>query len=693
MTVQYEYVEGIAVLSADNPPVNALGATVRQGLSDGIARAVTDGAHAVVIYGQGRTWFAGADIREFGKPPVDPILPAVCDRIEACPILVIAAMHGTVLGGGLEIALSCHYRLAVPDTRLGLPEVTLGIIPGAGGTQRLPRLTGYAKAIAMITSGKPVMVDEALTAGIIDRVEEGAPRALGLAYARALISEGAPPRPVRDIAPPEPVDFAAAKAGVAKAARGQLSPVTAVDAIAASARMTFDDGLAEERRLFRTLMQTDQRKGLIHAFFAERQVSKLPELEGVSPRAFDRIGVIGGGTMGAGIATAALLAGLQVTLIEQSDHSATAARTRIAGNLSGAVKRGKISQDAYDRLMAEALQVGTDYDALATADVIIEAAFEDFAVKRKIFTRLDQVARSGAILASNTSYLDLDAIADVTDRPEDVIGLHFFSPAHVMRLLEVVVGEKTAPDVVATGFALAKRLGKTAVRAGVCDGFIGNRILSSYRTAADHMVLDGASPFQIDRVMEEFGFAMGPFAVADLAGLDIGWANRKRLAPTRHPKDRVPTYPDRLCEQGHFGQKTGRGYYVYDGRNKVENPDVVGLIDAERAALGITPRAFDDAEILRRYMAAMVNEAAKVVGEGIARRPLDVDVTLLLGYGFPRYHGGPMKWADLQGLDTILANINVFAQDDAHFWQAAPLLEQLVADGREFDDLNKETGA
>ncbi len=693
MTVQYEYVEGIAVLSADNPPVNALGAAVRQGLSDGIARAVADGAQAVVIYGEGRTWFAGADIREFGKPPVDPILPAVCDQIEACPIPVVATMHGTVLGGGLEVALACHYRLAVPGTRLGLPEVTLGIIPGAGGTQRLPRLTGYAKAIAMITSGKPVMADEALAAGIIDRVEDGAPRALGLAYARALIREAAAPRPVRDIAPPEPVDFAAAKAGVAKAARGQLSPVTAVDAIAASARMTFDDGLAEERRLFQTLMQTDQRNGLIHAFFAERQVSKLPELEGVSPRAFDRIGVIGGGTMGAGIATAALLAGLQVTLIEQSDDAAAAARTRIAGNLSGAVKRGKIGQDAYDRLMAKALQVGTDYDALATADVIIEAAFEDFAVKREIFTRLDQVARSGAILASNTSYLDLDVIADVTGRPEDVIGLHFFSPAHVMRLLEVVVGDKTAPEVTKTGFALAKRLGKTAVRAGVCDGFIGNRILSSYRAAADHMVLDGASPFQIDRVMEEFGFAMGPFAVADLAGLDIGWANRKRLAPTRHPKDRVPTYPDRLCEQRHFGQKTGRGYYVYDWRNKVENPDVVGLIDAERAALGITPRAFDDAEILRRYMAAMVNEAAKVVGEGIARRPLDVDVTLLLGYGFPRYHGGPMKWADLQGLDIILADIKAFAQDDAHFWQPALLLEQLVADGREFDDLNKETGA
>ncbi len=693
MIVQYELDDGVAVLAADNPPVNALGAAVRQGLSDGIARAVADGAQAVVIYGEGRTWFAGADIREFGKPPVDPILPAVCDRIEACPIPVIAAMHGTVLGGGLEVALACHYRLVVPGTRLGLPEVTLGIIPGAGGTQRLPRLTGYAKAIAMITSGKPVMADEALTMGIIDRVEDGAPRALGLAYARALISEGAAPRPVRDIAPPEPVDFAAAKAGVVKAARGQLAPVTAVDAIAASARMTFDEGLAEERRLFQTLMQTDQRKGLIHAFFAERQVSKLPELEGVGPRAFDPIGVIGGGTMGAGIATAALLAGLQVTLIEQSDDAATAARTRIAGNLSGAVKRGKISQDAYDRLMAESLQVGTDYDALASADVIVEAAFEDFAVKREIFTRLDQVARSGAILASNTSYLDLDAIADVTGRPGDVIGLHFFSPAHVMRLLEVIVGEKTAPDVVRTGFALAKRLGKTAVRAGVCDGFIGNRILSSYRTAADHMVLDGASPFQIDRVMEEFGFAMGPFAVADLAGLDIGWANRKRLAPTRHPKERVPTYPDRLCEQGHFGQKTGRGYYVYDGRNKAENPDVVALIDAERAALGITPRGIDDAEILRRYMAAMVNEAAKVVGEGIARRPLDVDVTLLLGYGFPRHHGGPMKWADLQGLDTILADINVFAREDAHFWQPAPLLEQLVADGREFDDLNKETGA
>ena len=690
MTIHYEFDGKIAVLEADNPPVNALGAAVREGLSASIDRAVRDEAEAVVIVGRGRTWFAGADIREFGKPMTPPILPDVCNQIEACPIPVIAAIHGTALGGGLEVALACHYRLALPSARLGLPEVGLGILPGAGGTQRLPRLTGYAKAIAMISTGRPVNAKEALSAGIIDKVEEGDLRALGLAYARACLAEGSAPRPVRDLPCPEPVDFEAAKAEVAGKARGQLSPVVAVEAIEASSRLPFDEGLAEERRLFRSLMETDQRKGLIHAFFAERQVAKLPELKDVEPRQVDMIGVIGGGTMGAGIATSALLAGLDVVLIEVTKDALKAAKGRIAGNLAGALKRGKIDQTRHDHLLGEMLTLSMDDADLRQADLIIEAVFEDMEVKKQVFARLEAVAKPGAVLASNTSYLDIDEIAAGTSRPKDVIGLHFFSPAHVMRLLEVVVGVEAAADTVATGFAFGKRLGKIAVRSGVCDGFIGNRIQLTYRTAADHMILDGASPFQIDRVVEGFGFPMGPFAVADLAGLDIGWANRKRLAPNRDPRERVPIYADRLCEAGHYGQKTGRGYYIYGQGGKDENPDVIDLIEAERAERETSPKPFADEDILRRYMAAMVNAAAKVVGEGIARRPLDVDMVLLMGYGFPRYHGGPLKWADLQGLDGLLSDINHFAQEDAYFWQPAPLLQKLVAEGRTFDDLNKE---
>lgn len=693
MTLHYERDGDIALLAADNPPVNALGAQVRQGLSAGIARAVEEGAKAVVIYGRGRTWFAGADIREFGKPPIPPMLPDLCNEIEASPIPVIAALHGTVLGGGLEVAMACHYRICGTSAKLGLPEVGLGILPGAGGTQRLPRLAGFEQAISMITTGRPVPASKALETGIIDTLAEGDPRALGLTYARELLAKGAKPRPVCDMPAPAPVDFAAIMAQVAQKARGQMSPLVALEAIEAAARLPFLEGLAEERRLFMSLMETDQRKGLIHAFFAERQVSKLPELGGVSPRDLDALGVIGGGTMGAGIATAALLVGLNVTLIEMTQAAADAARSRIARNLAGALKRGKISPEKHDHLLDEKLRVSTEYAQLGMADVIIEAVFEDMGVKKQVFAQIEAVAKPTAVLASNTSYLDVDEIAASTARPRDVIGLHFFSPAHVMRLLEVVVGAQTAPEVTATGFALGKRLGKIAVRSGVCNGFIGNRILSTYRTAADHMILDGASPFQIDRVLEGFGFPMGPFAVADLAGLDIGWANRKRLAPVRDPRARVPTYAERLCEQGHFGQKTGRGYYIYEGCSKTENPDIMPLIEAERAALDISAKPLDDKEILRRYMAAMVNEAAKVVGEGIARRPLDVDMVLLMGYGFPRYHGGPLKWADLQGLPAILTDLQKFAEEDPYFWEPAALLEQLVAEGRSFDDLNKGSSA
>lgn len=691
--IAYSRHDDIVVLRIQNPPVNALSQAVRQGLADGMDRAeAEDGVRAVMIVGEGRAFIAGADITEFGKPPMEPHLPNLCNRIEASPLLVVASMHGVSLGGGLEVALSAHYRIVQPSARVGLPEVHLGLIPGAGGTQRLPRLIGVEPALDAITTGRHIKAPQALEMGIVDRVEEGDPQEVGLAYVRELLDTGAERRPICDMPAPAPIDWDAAYEATLKKGRGQISPAEAVRAVQAGVEKPFEEGMKAERRIFSELMNTDQRQGMIHAFFSERAVSNLPELKGVEPRELKAIGVIGGGTMGAGIATAALLSGFSVVLIEMKDEAAKAAHDRISGNLQGALKRGKIDQAKFDHLTGDALKVSTEYDSLSDVDLVVEAVFEDMDVKKQVFGKLDAVCKPGCVLASNTSYLDVNEIAASTKRPEDVIGLHFFSPAHVMKLLEVVVADKTAKDVVATGFALGKALGKISVRAGVCDGFIGNRILATYRTAADHMVLDGASPYKIDAALEKFGFAMGPFAVADLAGLDIGWATRKRKAATRHPEERVPTYIDRLCEQGHFGQKTGQGYYIYEKgkRGGTPNPEITRLIEEEQKERGITPREFTEAEIVRRYMCAMVNEAAKVLEEGIAKRPLDVDMTLLFGYGFPRYWGGPMKWADIQGLPNVLAAIEGFAEQDPWFWKPAPLLAELVKTNRNFDDLNKE---
>ncbi|MEL7164763.1 MAG: 3-hydroxyacyl-CoA dehydrogenase NAD-binding domain-containing protein [Pseudomonadota bacterium] len=691
--IGYDRVGDIAVLTADNPPVNALSQAVRQGLMDGMDRAEADkGVRAVVIVGAGRAFFAGADIKEFGKAPLEPSLPDVIDRIEASPLIVIASMHGVSLGGGLEVALGCHYRIAVPSARLGLPEVHLGLIPGAGGTQRLPRLTGVEPALGVMTTGRHVKAPEALEMGVLDDVQDGDPRSLGLAYAEKLLAEGGARRPVSEMPLPDPIDWDAAFAATLARGKGQISPAWCVRAVEAAFQGEFQTGLKGERKIFSDLMKTDQRQGMIHAFFGERAVGNLPELKGVAPREVAHIAVIGGGTMGAGIATSALLSGLRVHLLEMSAEAGIAARERIESNLAGALKRGKITAEAHGVMLSDALHIFTDYAALAEVDLVIEAVFEDMDVKKRVFAQLDAVCKPGCVLASNTSYLDINEIAATTSRPADVLGLHFFSPAHVMKLLEVVVGDATAPDVAATGFALGKRLGKISVRAGVCDGFIGNRILSTYRTCADDMILDGASPYAIDAALEEFGFAMGPFAVADLAGLDIGWAVRKRKRAEGAMPARDATYADTLCEAGHFGQKTGKGYYDYAGgpKARVPNPDVLPLIDADRARLGITPRDFTAQEIVRRYMAAMVNEAAKVVGEGIARRPVDVDMVLHFGYGFPRYRGGPLKWADMTGLAELLDDINGYAAGNPDFWSPAPLLQELVAQGRTFDDLNKK---
>ncbi|MFM0162644.1 3-hydroxyacyl-CoA dehydrogenase NAD-binding domain-containing protein [Paraburkholderia sediminicola] len=687
----------VLLVTIDHAPVNALSADVRRGLLAAIEAADADSAvEAVLIVGAGRNFIAGADIREFGKPPVPPSLPDVCNRIEACGKPVVAAIHGAALGGGLEVALAAHYRLAVNGAKLGLPEVQLGLLPGAGGTQRTPRLIGAPAALDLILSGRHAGAKEALALGLIDRLGSSDDiLAEGLAYVHELLAAHAPVRRTRDAAALS--DRAASLAAVAtaraettKKSRGLFSPLKIVDAVEAAIEHAFEDGLRLERKLFLECIDSPQRAGLIHAFFAEREVLKAPETREAKPRALNKIGVVGGGTMGAGIAVAVLDAGLPVTMIERDDASLARGRAHIEKVYDGLIAKGRMSAEKKADVMSR-WQGSTSYDALADADLVIEAVFEDLEVKKAVFAELDRVCKAAAVLATNTSYLDIDAIASSISRPADVIGLHFFSPANIMKLLEVVVPKQVSADVVATAFELAKKLRKTPVRAGVCDGFIGNRVLAVYRSAADAMMEDGASPYQIDAAVRAFGFPMGPFQVVDLAGGDIGWATRKRRAATRNPKARYVQIADRLCERGWFGQKTGRGFYLYPegSRSGSPDPEVEAIIDAERERADITPRTFTDEEIMRRYMAAMINEGANVVHEGIALRPLDVDVTFLYGYGFPRYRGGPMKYADTVGLATVLADIREFAKEDPLFWQASPLLIDLVERGADFASLNQ----
>ena len=686
----------VLVVTIDNPPVNALGAAVRQGLLAAMQQAQADAAvAAVLLVGAGKAFIAGADIREFGKPPVPPALPEVCRAIEGSDKPVVAVLHGAALGGGLEVALSAHYRLALPAATVGLPEVNLGLLPGSGGTQRAPRLMGVQAATAMMLSGQHLKAQAALQAGLVDKLVEGADaQAAGLAYVRELLAAKAPVRRTRDLAIAEPQAALAwleeQKAETAKKARGLFSPLKIIECVQAAVQLPFDEGLARERALFIECLDSPQRAGLIHAFFAEREVAKVPEAQAAQPRPVASIAVIGGGTMGAGIAVAALDAGLPVTMIERDAESIARGRANVEKVYNGLVAKGRMTDAAKAAVMAR-YTGSTNYADIAQVDLVIEAVFEDIEVKKAVFRELDRVCKPGAVLATNTSYLDIDAIAASTSRPQDVIGLHFFSPANIMKLLEIVVPAKVAADVVATAFELAKKLKKVPVRAGVCDGFIGNRILAVYKQAADYLMEDGASPYEIDAAVRGFGFAMGPFQVTDLAGGDIGWATRKRRAATRDPKARYVEIADRICERGWFGQKTGRGFYLYPEGARVGQPDpeVLAIVDAERAKKGITPRSFSADDIMRRYMAAMVNEGAKVVAEGIALRPLDVDVTFVAGYGFPRHRGGPMKWADMTGLDKVLADIQAFAKEDPLFWKPAPLLEQLVAEGRNFDSLNK----
>lgn len=687
--IGFEKVGGVALVSINNPPVNALSQAVRQGLQDAVKAGNDDPEiKAIAIYAKGRTFIAGADIREFGKPPKEPRLPDVCDAMEASETPVIAILHGTALGGGLEIGLAAHARIGVQGLRVGLPEIHLGLLPGSGGTQRTPRLVGMEKTLDIALSGRQVPAAEALDMGLIDALESGEPRDVALAYGNKVIDGSLSTR--RTDALPCEMDeaaIAAARKLVAKKMPHVYCASKLVDAVERSTG-NVQDGMAFERESFMDGLAHPSGRGMIHAFFAERAVAKIPEA-GATPRDVAKIGVIGGGTMGSGIATSALMAGLEVRLIEVADEALQRGVDTITKNLDGGVKRGKMSVEKRDAALAR-LAPSTDMDSLSDVDVVIEAVFEDMDVKKDIFSKLDVICKEGAILASNTSYLDINEIASVTKRPGDVIGLHFFSPAHIMRLLEVVVADKTSPEVVATGFALGKKLRKISVRAGVCDGFIGNRILAHYGKTAGYLMEDGASPQQIDQALEDFGFAMGPYKVGDLAGLDIGWMTRKRKAATRPNEERYVTIHDRICEQGWFGRKTGKGFYDYSDGDMKPNPDVAKIIETERAARGVTPRDFTDQDIVDRYMTAMIVESARVVEDGIALRPIDVDTVFLMGYGFPRFRGGPLKYADEIGAAELVKRIETYAKEDSHYWQVPALLAKMAKDGTTFDDLNKE---
>lgn len=688
--VTIERIGPIALIALNNPPVNAASQALRAGIEEAVtALQGEDGIEVIALYGVGRTFIAGADIREFGQPPKEPRLPDLCDTIEMSAKPIISVIHGTALGGGLEVALSTHARVAVEGSFVGLPEVTLGILPGAGGTQRAPRLAGMAASLDIITSGRRITVMEAREMGLVDEIRSGSPRDVALAAAEDVRSGALKTRRTRDIETTE--DLAALEAYRERLNTKQpklFSPHKCVDAVAASV-LPIEEGLKRERALFQECLDSPQRAALVHAFFAERAVAKIPEA-GTPPRELARVGVIGGGTMGSGISTAALLAGFEVTLAERDQEAVARGVATIEKNLAGAVKRGKISEDQRAAILTDKLKTTSDLTDFAEVDLVIEAVFEEMDVKKDIFRQLDKVCKPGAVLATNTSYLDVNQIAAETARPQDVIGLHFFSPAHVMRLLEVVVADKTAPDVVATGFALGRKLGKVCVRAGVCDGFIGNRILSHYKKVAEYLMLDGAHPAQIDDAMTGFGFAMGPYAVSDLAGLDIGWATRKRLAPTRPPEERYVAIADRICERGWFGRKTDKGYYIYDADGPRPNPEVDQIIADERQAAGVTPRTFTDQEIVDRFMTAMVSEATRVLEDGIALGPIDIDATYLFGYGFPRFQGGPLHYADTVGAAELVRRIETYAKEDPCYWQVPELLGRMARAGTTFASMNGE---
>ncbi len=699
--VHYERDGAVGVITVDNPPVNALSVEVRAGLVDALARGLADaGAAALVILGAGRTFIAGADIREFGKPLTPPDLNEVIGRIEASPKPVIAALHGTALGGGLEVALGCHYRCAVASAQVGFPEVKLGLLPGAGGTQRLPRLIGVEPALEIVVSGDPVPAPKAHALGIVDEIVPGDLRAGALEFAARVAAEK---RPLRKIsagdekllaARSNPAVFETFRTGIERQARGYLAPFKCIEAVQAAVTLPFEAGLRRERELFVECLLSPQSRAQIHAFFAEREATKIPDVPKDTPvRLIKTAAVIGAGTMGGGIAMNFANAGIPVTVVEATAEALDRGLAVVRKNYAATVEKGRLSPAEMERRTA--LIRGTlDFQAVADADIVVEAVFEEMGVKKDVFAKLDRICKAGAILATNTSTLDVDEIASATARAGSVIGTHFFSPANVMRLLEIVRGARTAKETIATAAELARRIGKVWVLAGNGDGFIGNRMLAGYLREAEFLVEEGATPPQVDRVIYDFGFPMGPFAMSDLAGLDVGWRIRKGKAH-RRPKDlRDSPVADRLCEQGRFGQKTGAGWYRYEkgSRTPIPDPEVEALAAASAREQGLTRRAVGDGEILARCLYPLVNEGARILEEGIALRPSDIDVIYLHGYGFPRYRGGPMFWADTLGLKRVYEEIAAYHRAYGRHWEPAPLLRTLAEQGQSFRDF-KGAGA
>jgi 3-hydroxyacyl-CoA dehydrogenase len=681
--VSYEIVGRIGVITVNNPPVNALSHAVRSGIQDAVRRAQSGASAAILILCDGSTFFAGADISEFGKPPQAPYLPELINDIEASGKLVVAAMHGTALGGGFEVALGCHYRIAHESARVGLPEVKLGLLPGAGGTQRLPRLAGIPAALQLILDGAPIPAAAAAELGLIDRVVSGDLPTAAHAYAQELVAEIATLRRCSElrVASADEQVFAATRAAVARNARGQTAPLRIIECVQASL-LPFAAGQKRERELFVECMQDPQSAALRHLFFAEREAARIKGLpRDVGKRRVERVGIVGAGTMGGGIAMSFANAGFDVTLLEVSADALTRGLSIVEKNYAGSVQRGKLSEEQATACRARIRGV-TDYAALEHADLVIEAVFEDPQLKKEIFAKLDAVCKRGAILATNTSYQDVDAIAAATKRPEDVIGMHFFSPAHIMKLLEVVRGKRTADDVLATAMALGKSIRKVPVMSGVCYGFIGNRMLQGYFREAQLCLIEGSTPQDIDAALYDWGMAMGPISVADLAGLDIGYKARQALAEAQRGDPRSYRVPDALVEAGRLGQKSGAGFYRYDRatRAKTADPEVMQIVEREAQAMGIKRAPIAANEIVERLIFALINEGLNILDEGIAQRPGDIDVVYAYGYGFPAWRGGPMHYADSIGLNYVIERIEEFRQRfGSDNWKPASLLKTLVA--------------
>jgi 3-hydroxyacyl-CoA dehydrogenase len=686
----YAVRDGVAVITLNNPPVNGLGNALRAGILQGLQRAQDDPqVKAVVLIGGGKAFSGGADIREFGKPREKPDLPDVNDFQDSMKKPLVAAISGFALGGGLELALACHYRIAAPKAQLGLPEVKLGILPGSGGTQRLPRIVPVSKAVEMMTTGNPITSEQALQLGLVDEIVQGGDLLdAAVVYANRLVAERKTLKRIRDMQAKADVDFKKVRDDVARASRGYPAPLEIVACVEAAVTKPFDEGRKVERERFAHLVGTNESKALRHAFFAERQTSKIPDVPEDTPaRAVKKAAVIGAGTMGGGIAMSFLNVGIPVTITDTTQEALDRGISKIRDNYAATVSKGRLKQEEMDKRMA-LLHPTTDLGQARDADIVVEAVFERMDVKQDIFRKLDGIAKPGAILATNTSTLDVNQIADATKRPQDVIGTHFFSPANVMRLLEVVRGAKTGKDVLATTMKLGKTLKKVAVVSGVCDGFIGNRMLEKYVQQSLFLLDEGATPQQIDGALAKWGMAMGPFTMYDMAGNDIGWEIRKRRAKER-PDFVYGKFADRIAEKGWFGQKSGRGWYRYEpgGRKPIPDREVEEMLAQYRKEMGHKTRQISDDEIVERCIYALANEGAHILEEGIALRASDIDMVYLTGYGFPPYRGGPMFYADTVGLDKVRDAIQRFQKGyQGAQWKPAPLLIKLAKEGRRFND-------